>query len=338
MTRKINRHKTKKKKRLKILKTVIDTKLPAVTDVKPVQFLKTSIQIIQIYVTGKKNEIKALMVSYSKNCRWRETYIVFSYKHSIEYLKLAAILVFPIVLLSAYSFFEKEIEWNITLRKTDISGYFVVEDEASGGDLQNAPDSIAEPTTAVVRDTTSQRILFFGDSMLEGLSKRLSNYAAENDHELLNVIWYSSSTKIWGQHTDTLAHFMRDFQPTYIFICLGANELFIRNPDKNETYIKQILEQIGDVQYIWIGPPNWKEDTGINAVIEKTIAPKRFFPSQRLTYERGKDGAHPTYASASQWMDSIAVWMNDSINYRISMRFPQTKQSKGKTVLLQPLK
>jgi lysophospholipase L1-like esterase len=132
---------------------------------------------------------------------------------------------------------------------------------------------------------------------------------------------------------------MRDFKPTYIIICLGANELFISNPDKNDTYIKQILAQIGDIPYIWIGPPNWKEDTGINAVIEKTIAPNRFFHSQRLQYERAKDGAHPTSASASKWMDSIAVWMNDSINYRISMRFPQQDvQSKGTTVLLQPLK
>ena len=255
----------------------------------------------------------------------------------IEYLKLAAIFVIPMLFLSLYSFWEGEIGRDFTLQKADIANHFVTKE--AGIDSQLDQDSFAEKTTTVVCDTTPQRILFFGDSMLEGLSKRLRQYAAENNHELLNVIWYSSSTKVWGQHNDTLAHFIRDFQPTYLFVCLGANELFISNPEKNETYIRQILAQIGDIPYIWIGPPNWKEDTGINAVMEKTVAPNSFFPSKRLQYERGKDGAHPTYASAAKWMDSIAVWMNDSINYRIPMRFPQTDiQPKGTTVLLKPLK
>ena len=255
----------------------------------------------------------------------------------IEYLKLAGILVIPMLFLSVYSFQEGEIEWNFTLQKTAIADHFVAKE--ADIDSQHRQDSITEKVITVVHDTTSQRILFFGDSMLEGLSKRLRHYVAENNHELLNVIWYSSSTKVWGQYTDTLAHFMRDFQPTYIFVCLGANELFISNPDKNETYIKQILAQIGDIPYIWIGPPNWKEDTGINAVIEKMVAPNSFFHSKRLKYERAKDGAHPTFDSAAKWMDSIAVWMNDSTNYRISMRFPQKNiQPKGTTVLLQPLK
>ena len=256
----------------------------------------------------------------------------------IEYLKLAAILVIPMLFLSLYSFYEGEIGWNFTLQKADIAGHFVVKEAAI--DLQPEQDSFTKKiTTTVVCDTASQRILFIGDSMLEGLSKRLRQYVAENNHELLTVIWYSSSTKVWGQYSDTLAYFIRDFQPTYVFVCLGANELFISNPEKNESYIKQILAQIGDIPYIWIGPPNWKDDTGINAVMEKTVAPNHFFPSKRLQYERSKDGAHPTMTSAAKWMDSIAVWMNDSINYRIPMRFPQADvQSKGTTVLLKPLK
>ena len=254
----------------------------------------------------------------------------------IEYLKLAAILVIPMLFLSLYSFYNGEIGWDFTLQKANIADYFIVKE--AGIDLQLEEDTIEEKSTTVVCDTSSQRILFFGDSMLEGLSKRLRQYAAENNHELLNVIWYSSSTKVWGQHPDTIAHFIRDFQPTYIFVCLGANELFIGSPEKNETYIQQILAQIGNIPYIWIGPPNWKEDTGINAVIEKTVAPNHFFPSKRLKYERAKDGAHPTTASAAMWMDSIAVWVNDSINYRISMSFPQeNNKSKGTTVLLKPL-
>ena len=44
----------------------------------------------------------------------------------------------------------------------------------------------------------NQTILFIGDSMVEGLSRRLGDYSAENGHTLYTVIWYSSSTERWG--------------------------------------------------------------------------------------------------------------------------------------------
>ena len=254
--------------------------------------------------------------------------------HFIEYLKLVAILVVPMLYISVYSFSKEEIEWSITLQKVNIADKFVEKDSDL---LQDTV--ILETKNTVVNDTTSQRILFIGDSMLEGLCNRLKLYARENDHELLNVIWYSSGTKVWGTHTDTLAYFMRSFNPTYILICLGSNELFVSNPDKYEIYIKQILTQIGDIPYVWIGPPNWKDDTGINEVIAKAVTQNSFFPSKRLKYERASDGAHPTKSSAAKWMDSVAAFITDSVNYRISMRYPQEDaKPKGTTIVLQPLK
>jgi hypothetical protein len=256
----------------------------------------------------------------------------------IEYLKLLAILTIPMLFLCLYSFCDKEFGWNeFVVQKTKIASYFVVFGTSETNEIdetQKTSENKSVASDTVVRDTCSQRILFFGDSMLEGLSKRLKQYASENNHDLMNVIWYSSSTKIWGQRADTIAHFIRDFKPTYIFVCLGANELFVRNPENNDAYVKQILSQIGNIPYIWIGPPNWKEDTGINDLIQKNVAPNCFFASDQLTYERASDGAHPTFSSAAKWMDSIAIWMND----RILMDFPQDDQSKGLTILLKPLK
>ena len=61
----------------------------------------------------------------------------------------------------------------------------------------------AEPPVEVVRPTTpdGKVILFIGDSMLEGLSPRLAAYAKENGHSLYSVIWYSSTSEIWGETT-----------------------------------------------------------------------------------------------------------------------------------------
>ena len=67
-----------------------------------------------------------------------------------------------------------------------------------------------------------QTILFFGDSMVEGLSRRLGDYAGENGHKLYTVIWYSSSTERWGT-TQSLEHFITEYKPTYILIFLGSN-------------------------------------------------------------------------------------------------------------------
>ena len=259
-------------------------------------------------------------------------------KSAWEHFKLIAILLIPTIFLVWYSFYDGEFgKGDMVLQKTDIADNF--RNNSAPIISGNSDIQLKQQQDAIVCDTMPQRILFFGDSMLEGLSRRMKQYAAENRHELLNVIWYSSSTKVWAEHADTLKRFIKDFKPTYIMACMGGNELFVKDLNKRDAYMKTILQTIGKTPYIWIGPPNWKEDTGINRIMENNVGTRRFFPSKRLTYKRGSDGAHPTSASASMWMDSVACWMNDSIHHRILMKFPQNnaKQS-GKTILLQPLK
>lgn len=252
------------------------------------------------------------------------------------YLPLVGLLLIALILIVLYSLSDTEIKiGNFTFQKADIKKYFHHQDTLPSDTLVPVLPTQQQPL--VIMDTTSQRILLFGDSMVEGLSKRLQNYAAENNHECLSVIWYSSSTKIWAE-TDTLEYFKRTFNPTYIMISLGGNELFVRDLDKREEYIKQIIKKFGDIPYIWIGPPNWKEDTGINDLMEKHAKPHRFFPSKNLKFDRISDGAHPTMKSAANWMDSVAVWIQNETYYRIKMDFPQSNAKKGSTILLQPLR
>lgn len=187
-------------------------------------------------------------------------------------------------------------------------------------------------------DTTAKTILFFGDSMLEGLSPRLADYCKANGHHLYTVIWYSSTTEVWG-NCDTLTTFIEQYQPDYIFACLGANELFVRDiKTKRRPYLEHLLAEIGDRPLLWIGPPNWKEDTGINELLEERLEEGTFFLTNGMTFKRKRDGAHPTPASAAEWMDSVVRWMPEHCLHPIRLEMPQAKGRADKVILLQPLK
>jgi len=200
-----------------------------------------------------------------------------------------------------------------------------------------AADTLALAADTAAVDTTAQRILLFGDSMLEKLRLRFYDYAARNGHDLHTVVWYSSSTKVWAE-TDTLQYFINKVKPTYIVVCLGSNELFVRDLQKRDAYIARILNIIGPTTpYVWISPPNWKNDTGINALIQKHVGAKRYFDSRHLQLERDTDGAHPTFAAAAQWMDLIAKWLvSPDTQHPIRMDKPTRKGPRTNTTMLAP--
>lgn len=206
-------------------------------------------------------------------------------------------------------------EW--TIKKAPIAETLFPEQE-SEGDLryQNlaSVDSIQNEEieiNEVVVDSMPKSILLFGDSMTLNLAHRLSKYAKQNGHDLHSINWDSSNTKIWAE-TDTLSHYLEEFKPDYIFISLGSNEVYFRNPEKRMPYVKKILEKIGDIPYVWIGPPNWNEDTKINDMLEAVCAPGTFFRSQGMSFKRKKDNIHPTRESSALWMDSIMRWLPKS--------------------------
>lgn len=171
-------------------------------------------------------------------------------------------------------------------------------------------------------DTTAKNILFIGDSMLEGLAPRLAKYCDKNGHSLVEVIWYSSSTLVWGE-SGRLKELIAQYQPNYIFVCLGANELYVPDIKRaRRPFLKKILAEIGDIPYVWIGPPNWVEDTGINDLIEQEVEDGCFYLSAHDQFERSRDGAHPTRASAHQWMDRVVKWLGEKGAHPIRLDNP----------------
>ena len=190
-------------------------------------------------------------------------------------------------------------------------------------------------------DTTKKTILFIGDSMVECLFPRMSAYAKKNGHTFYAVVWYSATTEVYGTRT-TVKEYIDKYHPDYILFSLGGNELFIRDIKENrQKFVDEIIRQFGNIPYIWIGPPNWKPDTGINDMIKSSVPEGCFYlsytPDQH--YDRKKDGAHPTAASSNQWMDRICKWIMTESAHRIRLEKPADgeKARPDDLVLLQPL-
>ncbi len=217
-------------------------------------------------------------------------------------------------------------------------GATAVENDSIPATVDVAGDSLvgagADECHQVQVDTASKTILFIGDSMLDGLYPRLAAYARHNGHKLYTVIWYSSTSERWGK-SKRLKGYISRLKPDYIFICLGANELNVKDiTTKRDGYVKTILGEIGNIPYLWIGPPNWKTDTGINRLIASNAAKGSFFLSDGMKFERGKDGAHPTKASAIEWMDSVVRWMPAHSSHPIRLDVPEKLTDRANRVFV----
>lgn len=170
-------------------------------------------------------------------------------------------------------------------------------------------DTVAQ--VKVETDSLPQSLFIFGDSMTWNLALRLAQYAKANGHTIHAVNWDSSNTKIWADY-DTLANQIARYKPTQIFISLGSNELYFKDPKSRLPYIKKILAVIDTIPYVWIGPPNWQKDSGINNLLEATCKPGSFFRSEGMHFDRKADHIHPTRKSSALWIDSIMRWLPKS--------------------------
>ena len=226
------------------------------------------------------------------------------------YLALWLLLSVALIVVLLVAFSDDIVIGGKTFRKAPVADLFAT-DSLSVELAEAGTDSIPELIEEIKTDSLPQSIFIFGDSMTFNLALRLAQYAKQNGHVINSVNWDSSNTKIWAEH-DTLAYYIEKFRPTHIFISLGSNELYISKPETRLPYIKKILEVIDTIPYVWIGPPNWKEDGGINDLLARTCRPGSFFRSAGMEFQRKADHIHPTRSSSASWIDSIMRWLPSS--------------------------
>lgn len=150
------------------------------------------------------------------------------------------------------------------------------------------------------------RVLVLGDSMADaGFSQRMAAKVKARGGTLESDAWTSASTTTWARG-DRLDKLLARVKPTHVFVVLGANEVFIPNPDVLAPNVRTIVGKVSAQPCVWVTPPLWKGETGIVAVEKAHAAPCRFFDSSTLAIARRKDGIHPTDAGGADWAD--AVW------------------------------
>lgn len=211
---------------------------------------------------------------------------------------------------------------------------FLTSEEASGplqfGEtVPDTLDILKEEVHKTETDTLPKSVLLFGDSMTFNLALRLACYAAQNGHSFHAVNWDSSNTKIWAE-SDTLQHYLKLYNVDFAFITLGSNEVYFKNPEVRLPYVKKILKKLEGIPYVWIGPPNWNKDTGINDMLAGVCAPGTFFRSEGMEFKRKADHIHPTRQSSALWMDSIMRWLPSSA-HPILNEIPSDSLGKVKT-------
>jgi lysophospholipase L1-like esterase len=171
--------------------------------------------------------------------------------------------------------------------------------------------------------------------MVFNLIPRLSDYCRQNGHTLKPAIWYASTTIAWGSQSK-LDQLITEFDPTFVLIVLGSSELTSRSMDGRAESVRNMLKKIGPRQMAWVGPPNWRADTGINALLERELGKQRFFRSAELELERESDGIHPNRAAGSAWADLIAQWLEKESAAHIVMKAPETTGPAAVPVVFPP--
>ena len=244
-----------------------------------------------------------------------------------KYTGLWILLAVALAIFTLIAFMDDIPFFGTTIKKAPIAEklttpYKTTEEEAREKEERKelALQEAAKPKEIPV-DSTPQNILVFGDSMSQNIALRLAAYAKQNGHTIHTVNWDSSGTRIWSK-TDTLDHYIHLYQPTFIFVSLGGNESAAPNPDFFKPNVEKIRDKIGDIPFVWIGPPSLKEEHGFSDMLLTTLPPGTFFRSDGLTLERRKDKIHPTKAAAALQIDSLVRWLRHSSSHPILMDIP----------------
>lgn len=231
-----------------------------------------------------------------------------SYKKT--YLWLWVLLAVALAVVCGISFFDELKVGSYQLSQAPFPDVILASDEPGEEDEPESNLSWAESEggRVVQADSTVRKVLIFGDSMTILVANRLAAYGEENGYEVESVTWDGSSTVSWSS-CDTLDNYISRVRPDFIFVTLGSNELFLKNFDSRRPYVEKLVEKMGDIPFVWIGPPNWKEDVGFTAMMRKALPKGTYYDSNGLDLPRGADHIHPTPKGGVIWTDSIMAWM-----------------------------
>jgi lysophospholipase L1-like esterase len=154
-------------------------------------------------------------------------------------------------------------------------------------------------------------VLHIGDSFAGALGLDLNRKLEAAGNR--GILKYRTASYIpgWASGKE-LQKYISDFHPDLVLVTLGANELGIGAPEQRAHAIHKLVNTIGDVPCVWIGPALWPgAHTQLLKVVEDNCAPCRYLDSTAFlpNLARAKDGIHPSTAAREEWAQFVVQWL-----------------------------
>jgi lysophospholipase L1-like esterase len=154
------------------------------------------------------------------------------------------------------------------------------------------------------------RYLLVGDSMAWALGTQLEPLLVERGHKLMTKSQISGSIRGYSRkRAKQFRDSVQKYHPDAVIIVLGSNEALVPHPEQLQKPIKSVVEAVGDRKCYWIGPPMWRQDTGIVKLLSDNAGPCKFFDSSVLELERRPDKIHPTPSGSKTWALAVRAWL-----------------------------
>ena len=157
------------------------------------------------------------------------------------------------------------------------------------------------------------KVLHVGDSFAGALGKPLGKMFEERD--VKSVLKHTDSSYLTDWAWDKkLQKYLWKYNPDFVIVTLGANELGIADPQRREKTIKKIVATIGDKPCLWVAIPLWNgPQNGLLEVIRKSSSPCTYMDTNEIfdveAMSRIKDGIHPTTKARAEWAEFVLAWL-----------------------------
>lgn len=179
--------------------------------------------------------------------------------------------------------------------------------EASAPPVESKKPEAALP---LPRDLKGKTVLHAGDSMVGGnggLAKALGHYFTSEGARFVRDAEVAVSIRKYSQ-APRFRRLLDHYKPDIVILTLGANDVFLPYPEYFGGYVESIVKTVGARECYWVGPPTWKPDTGIVAVIRAHAGSCKFFDSSSLDIARAKDRIHPNDEGGATWAEHFLAF------------------------------